>query len=49
MHIAAAESGVTKPFRVNFSLEDKTRFEYWNRIRVHAKNNGTESKQNAMQ
>ena len=32
MHIAAAESSVHEPFRVNFSLEDKTRFEYWNRM-----------------
>lgn len=32
MHIAAAESSMHEPFRVQFSLEDKTRFEYWKRM-----------------
>jgi N,N'-diacetyllegionaminate synthase len=32
MHIAEAESSVHEPFRVQFSLEDKTRFDYWKRM-----------------
>lgn len=32
MHIAEAESSEQEPFRVQFSLEDKTRFEYWKRM-----------------
>jgi len=32
MHIAEAESSVYEPFRVQFSLEDKTRFDYWKRM-----------------
>ncbi|MBF4470306.1 N-acetylneuraminate synthase family protein [Flavobacterium sp. HJJ] len=32
MHIAEAESSEHEPFRVKFSLEDKTRFDYWNRM-----------------
>ena len=31
MHIAEAESSVHEPFRINFSYEDKTRFDYWKR------------------
>lgn len=31
-HIAEAESSEYEPFRVNFSYEDKTRFEYWKRM-----------------
>lgn len=31
-HIAAAESSTAEPFRVNFSYEDKTRFDYWHRM-----------------
>ena len=31
-HIAEAESSVHEPFRVNFSYEDKTRFDYWKRM-----------------
>ncbi|MEM9929356.1 MAG: N-acetylneuraminate synthase family protein [Bacteroidota bacterium] len=31
-HIAAAESSVHEPFRVNFSYEDKTRYDYWDRM-----------------
>ena len=31
-HIAAAESSSEEPFRVNFSYEDKTRFDYWKRM-----------------
>ncbi len=31
MHIAEAESSSHEKFRINFSYEDKTRFEYWNR------------------
>lgn len=31
-HIAEAESSIHEPFRVNFSYEDKTRFDYWNRV-----------------
>jgi N,N'-diacetyllegionaminate synthase len=32
MHIAEAESSEHEPFRVQFSLEDKTRFDYWTRM-----------------
>lgn len=32
MHIAEAESSEEEPFRVKFSLEDKTRFDYWKRM-----------------
>jgi len=31
-HIAAAESSLAEPFRINFSYEDDTRFAYWNRM-----------------
>lgn len=31
-HIASAESSEYEPFRVNFSYEDKTRFDYWRRM-----------------
>ena len=31
-HIAEAESTPGEPFRVNFSYEDKSRFEYWKRM-----------------
>ncbi|MFT5244451.1 MAG: N,N'-diacetyllegionaminate synthase [Psychroserpens sp.] len=31
-HIAEAESSVFEPFRVNFSYEDKNRFDYWKRM-----------------
>ncbi len=31
-HLAAAESSVHEPFRVNFSYEDATRYDYWNRM-----------------
>ncbi len=31
-HIAEAESSEHEPFRVNFSYEDKTRFDYWKRM-----------------
>jgi N,N'-diacetyllegionaminate synthase len=32
MHIARAESSDNEPFRVNFSYEDETRFDYWKRM-----------------
>ena len=32
MHLAEAESSEHEPFRVKFSLEDKTRFDYWKRM-----------------
>ena len=32
MHIAEAESSLEEPFRVQFSLEDETRFDYWKRM-----------------
>ena len=32
MHIAEAESSEHEPFRIKFSLEDKTRFDYWKRM-----------------
>lgn len=31
-HIAEAESSAAEPFRVNFSYEDATRFDYWQRM-----------------
>ena len=31
-HIAAAESSIYEPFRVQFSKQDSTRFEYWQRM-----------------
>lgn len=31
-HIANAESSEFEPFRVNFSYEDKTRYDYWQRM-----------------
>ncbi|UOK43791.1 MULTISPECIES: N-acetylneuraminate synthase family protein [Flavobacterium] len=32
MHIAEAESSIHEPFRVKFSLEDETRYDYWERM-----------------
>ncbi len=32
MHIAEAESSIHEPFRVHFSKEDATRYEYWKRM-----------------
>lgn len=32
MHIAEAESSIYEPFRVKFSKEDNTRFDYWKRM-----------------
>jgi N,N'-diacetyllegionaminate synthase len=32
MHIAESESSIFENFRVNFSYEDKTRFDYWKRM-----------------
>jgi len=31
-HVAEAESSPYEPFRVNFSYEDKTRYDYWERM-----------------
>lgn len=31
-HIAEAESSSFEPFRINFSYEDKTRYDYWKRM-----------------
>lgn len=31
-HIAEAESSKYEPFRINFSFEDKTRYDYWKRM-----------------
>lgn len=31
-HIAEAESSTAEPFRVNFSYEDATRYDYWHRM-----------------
>ena len=31
-HIAEAESSIHEPFRVNFSYEDKSRYDYWKRM-----------------
>ncbi len=35
-HIAAAESSIHEPFRVKFSYEDETRFNYWKRMEFTA-------------
>jgi len=32
VHIAEAESSIHEPFRINFSYEDKTRYDYWRRM-----------------
>lgn len=32
MHIAEAESSIHEPFRIQFSKEDDTRFDYWKRM-----------------
>lgn len=32
MHIAEAESSIHEPFRVKFSYEDETRYDYWKRM-----------------
>lgn len=32
MHIAEAESSIYEPFRIQFSTQDKTRFDYWKRM-----------------
>jgi N,N'-diacetyllegionaminate synthase len=32
MHIAEAESSIHEPFRIKFSYEDATRFDYWERM-----------------
>jgi N,N'-diacetyllegionaminate synthase len=32
MHIAEAESSTYEPFRVKFSMEDETRYDYWKRM-----------------
>ncbi len=31
-HLAEAESSLAEPFRINFSYEDATRFDYWKRM-----------------
>lgn len=36
-HIAEAESSEYEPFRVNFSYEDKTRYDYWKRMEFSLK------------
>lgn len=36
IHIAEAESSAQEPFRVNFSYEDATRFDYWQRMQFTA-------------
>ncbi|WP_311196036.1 N-acetylneuraminate synthase family protein [Antarcticibacterium sp. 1MA-6-2] len=32
VHIAEAESSIHEPFRVKFSTQDKSRFDYWKRM-----------------
>lgn len=32
VHIAEAESSICEPFRIKFSKQDKTRFDYWKRM-----------------
>ena len=44
VHIADAESSIHEPFRVKFSQQDKTRFDYWKRMEF-PKNNGRYLKQ----
>ena len=49
-HIAAAESTLTEPWRVRFSAQDRSRYEYWKRmefseeqwrgLKTHAENRG---------
>lgn len=36
VHIANAESSPNEPFRVNFSIQDQSRFDYWKRIEFTA-------------
>lgn len=36
IHIAEAESSAKEPFRVNFSYEDPTRYDYWQRMEFTA-------------
>lgn len=36
VHIAEAESSAQEPFRVNFSYEDATRYDYWQRMQFTA-------------
>ena len=33
-HIAEAESSLEEPFRINFSVEDKTRYDYWHSMSI---------------
>ena len=33
-HIAHAETTIHEPWRVNFSRQDKTRYEYWKRMEI---------------
>lgn len=35
MHIAEAESSEYEPFRVKFSIQDKTRYDYWRRMQFN--------------
>ncbi|MGY5850404.1 N-acetylneuraminate synthase family protein [Salegentibacter sp. F14] len=37
VHIAEAESSIYEPFRVKFSEQDKTRFDYWKRMEFSKK------------
>lgn len=37
VHISEAESSIYEPFRVNFSVQDKTRYEYWKRMEFSPK------------
>ena len=32
MHIAESESSIHEDFRINFSYEDKSRYDYWKRM-----------------
>ena len=34
VHIADAESSVEEPFRVKFSYQDKSRYDYWKRMEL---------------
>lgn len=36
-HIAAAESTFDEPFRIQFSVQDKTRYDYWRRMEFTSK------------
>ena len=44
VHIAEAESSEFEPFRIKFSFQDKTRFDYWKRMSLLQKTLEKDSK-----